>query len=305
MTSVKSAERDMDQLRSPADTGPWEDTSPALAVDAAGKSDRGRVRGSNEDQFLVAELAKLLRIEQSTLPEPGTQLGNVHGHLFLVADGMGGHAGGEIASRIAASTIEECLLNSLKWFLRPQGEEGREVVEHLQGAVVEADARVLRAAKGRPELKGMGSTLTLALAVGRSLFIAHVGDSRAYLLRDGKLYRLTKDHTLINDLTARGDLLPGQDVSPRLRHVITNAIGGSDAGVRVEVLRAGLEPGDRLLLCTDGLTDLLDDEAITSMLAAHPKSATACEQLVDEANERGGHDNITAVVAAFTAPLAA
>jgi protein phosphatase len=304
MTNVRNAERDMVQPNGSTDTAPWDDTSPPLAVSAAGKTDCGRVRGSNEDQFLVAELAKLLRVEQSTLPEPGMQTGQVHGHLLLVADGMGGHAGGEIASRIAATTIEECLLNSLKWFLRPRGDEGREVVEHLEGAVVEADARVLRAAKRQPELRGMGSTLTLALAVGRSLFVAHVGDSRAYLLRGGALHRLTKDHTLINELTARGQLLPGQDVSPRLKHVITNAIGGSDTGVRVEVTRAALEPADRLLLCTDGLTDLLDDDAIAAVLAAHPDSTQACEQLVDEANERGGHDNVTAVVAAFAEPPA-
>ena len=174
--------------------------------------------------------------------------------MFLVADGMGGHAGGEVASRIAAETVEEHLLNSLKWFLRPRGDEGREVVKYLQSAVFEAEARVLGAAKRQPELRGMGCTLTLALAAGRSLFVAHVGDSRAYLLQGGRLYQLTQDHTLVNELAVRGHL-GAQDPAPQLKHVITNAIGGSESGVRVEVTRAALGPGDRLLLCTDGLTD--------------------------------------------------
>jgi PPM family protein phosphatase len=305
MTSTKSVERDMIQFHGPADTGSWDDSSAAFAVTAAGKTDRGLVRDGNEDQFLIAELAKLLRVEQSTLPEAAFQTGAVHGHVFLVADGMGGHVGGEIASRIAAHTVEEFMLNSLKWFLQSRGDEGREVVERLHGAVVEADTRVLNAAKRQPELTGMGSTLTLALAVGRTLFIAHVGDSRAYLLRNEELQQLTEDHTLANELIARGALQPGEPLSPRLKHVITNAIGGSDTGVRVEVTRATLEPGDRLLLCTDGLTDLLDDDTIATVLTEHPTAAEACDRLVEMANDRGGHDNVTAVVATFSEPLEA
>lgn len=298
MTRVKNAERDMTNPIRPDDTA-WNDHSLGLTVRAAGRTDRGRVRTNNEDHFLIAELAKLLRVERSSAPEPSEQTGRIHGHLFLVADGMGGHAGGEVASRITAATIEECLLNSLSWFLRPRGPEGHEFVQHLQGAVHEADARVLQAARQRPELTGMGSTLTLALTVGRTLFVAHVGDSRAYLLRDGRLHRLTRDHTLLNELAERGELLPGQAGSQRLRHVITNAVGGSDSGVEVEASRVDLHPGDRLLLCTDGLTDLIGDEAIASVMEAHPDSQAACDALVSAANARGGTDNVTAVVAAF------
>ena len=305
MTLVKNTERFMTQSKRSEpdrseDTGTWEEIpGPGLTIKAAGRTDCGRVRANNEDQFLIAELAKTLHVEQSSMPEPDQQTGHLHGHLFLVADGMGGHAGGEVASRIAARTIEECLLNSLKWFLRSRGDESHEVIEHLQGAVHEADARVMSAAKQRPELRGMGSTLTLALNVDRTLFVAHVGDSRAYLYRDGLLHRLTKDHTLVNELRDRGELLPGQERSDRLRHVITNAIGGSEKGVRVDMTRADLEPGDRLLLCTDGLTDRLDDAAIAAVLAGQADPQTACDQLVASANERGGNDNITAVVASF------
>jgi serine/threonine protein phosphatase PrpC len=299
MTCVKNTERFMTHPTQPSDTIPWIDCSLDLDIDAAGRTDKGRVRTNNEDQFLIAELSKLLTVERSSMNEPNEQLAPGRGHLFLVADGIGGHAGGEVASRIAARTVEECLLNSLKWFLGSRGDEGQEVVEHLQGAVHQADARVFSAARRQPELAGMGSTLTLALSVGRTLFVAHAGDSRAYLLRDSRLHRLTHDHTLVNELLARGELLPGQERSDRMRHVITNAVGGSEIGVKVEGTQMSLKPRDRLLLCTDGLTDLLDDEAIASMLAAHPDSQAACDALVDAANERGGHDNVTAVVAAF------
>jgi protein phosphatase len=298
MPDLKNVEKPMD----PEQTQTWEaPLAPELAVEAAGRTDRGRVRSNNEDQFLVAELAKTLRVEQSSLPEPDEQAGRLRGHLFLVADGMGGHAGGEEASRIAARTVEENLLNSLKWFLRTRGDEGREVNDHLQAALQEADARVIGEASRRPELVGMGSTLTMAFALGRELFVAHVGDSRAYLCRDGRLYRLTHDHTLLNELSRLGRLVPGQERSERLRHIITNAIGGPTPGVRVEMVRAQIDPGDRLLLCTDGLTDLLGDDEIAAVLTEWPGPAEACDRLVEMANARGGHDNVTAVVAAFRA----
>jgi protein phosphatase len=298
MPDLKNVEKPMD----PEQTQTWEaPLAPELAVEAAGRTDRGRVRSNNEDQFLVAELAKTLRVEQSSLPEPDEQAGRLRGHLFLVADGMGGHAGGEEASRIAARTVEENLLNSLKWFLRTRGDEGREVNDHLQAALQEADARVIGEASRRPELVGMGSTLTMAFALGRELFVAHVGDSRAYLCRDGRLYRLTHDHTLLNELSRLGRLVPGQERSERLRHIITNAIGGPTPGVRVEMVRAQIDPGDRLLLCTDGLTDLLGDDEIAAVLTEWPGPAEACDRLVETANARGGHDNVTAVVAAFRA----
>jgi protein phosphatase len=277
-----------------------------LAVEAAGRTDPGRIRPDNEDQFLIAELTERLRVEQSTLSDRSDLIGAARCHLFLVADGMGGHAAGEVASKTVARAVEEVLVNSAAWFLTPQGAQERQVVTQLQRAVREAEARVLQMAKKQPELRGMGTTLTMALAIGRALFVAHVGDSRAYLLRAGRLLRLTNDHTLVNELAARGALVPGHEVAARFRHVITNAIGGSArVGVRVEAARAVLEPDDRLLLCTDGLTDLLADEAIASVMSAHPGSQAACHQLVAAANDRGGHDNITVVVASFTEPLAA
>jgi PPM family protein phosphatase len=255
MTYAKSIERDVGELDGPKSAVTRDIAAFPLAVAAAGKSDCGLVRANNEDQFRVVDLANFLRIDRDTWSQVRTTTPVLEGHLLLVADGMGGHAGGEVASRLTVRTVEECLRDSLGWLFRSRIVHVEEAIAQLRRAVLEADARVMRAAQRQPELAGLGSTLTLALVVGRSVFIAHVGDSRAYLLRQGVLRQLTRDHTLINHLAASGKLLPGQDVAPWLRHVITNSVGGSDAGVRVESARATLEPGDRLLLCTDGLTD--------------------------------------------------
>src|SRR5947209_7746087 len=177
-------------------------------IDAFGMTDPGRVRPTNEDQFVVAELSKALRVRQSSLPQPADRLRDTRGHLFIVADGMGGHAGGEQASRLVADSIEDFVLRALKWFTPPGGEEGNELLQELQAAVHRADARIAAEAAAHPELQGMGSTLTLAYYLDGELFVAHAGDSRAYLLRDGRLHRLTHDHTLTAELVRRGAIRP-------------------------------------------------------------------------------------------------
>ncbi len=303
MSQLKNLDKDVNLPQRNAhnlhDTVDYDLSGPELTVEAFGATDRGQLRESNEDQFVIAELAKLMRVEQTSLPEPAEQAAHTRGHLFLVADGMGGYAGGEEASRIAVRTVEECLLDSLKWFLRTRGEEGDEVIERLQAALGEADARIISEATRRPHLHGMGTTLTLAFFLGRELFVVHAGDSRAYLCRNARLYRLTRDHTLLAEMTRAGKLLPGQEHSERLRHTVTNVVGGPRAGVKADVVRAPVDAGDRLLLCTDGLTDTMSDEEIARVLTEWPGPEEACRRLIDQANARGGPDNITTVVVAF------
>jgi protein phosphatase len=162
-----------------------------------------------------------------------------------------------------------------------------------------ADARVLREARHHPELRGMGTTLTLAYCHEGELFIAHVGDSRAYLLRGGRLYRLTRDHTLAAEMVRRG-VIPAEEAAHHgFRHVITNVVGGSDPGVQVEVYKMSLNVGDRLLLCSDGLTDMVSDADLLPLLQQGDDPAAICERLIARANEAGGKDNVTAVVALF------
>jgi PPM family protein phosphatase len=165
----------------------------------------------------------------------------------------------------------------------------------------QANARVLAEAAEQPELYGMGTTLTLAYSLNDVLFLAHAGDSRCYLCRQGTLYRLTEDHTLVEELVRHGALTAEAAVKHRSRHVITNAIGGTSSDLKVEVHMLDLEDGDRLLLCSDGLTDMLSDEEINRALNIADDPEQACRTLVTRANEAGGKDNITAVVAHFRA----
>ena len=274
--------------------------APTWTVHAFGVTDAGYVRDRNEDHFLIAELTKTLHAQQTSLRQPEVMEAHQHGHLFVVADGMGGHAGGEVASRLATETIEEFMLDALKWFMDLRADdENDEVIAKLQAALKEADAEIIRAAEKRPKLQGMGTTLTLAFFLRGELFVAHAGDSRASLFRHGHLARLTRDHTLAAELVRRGELAPEKVATHKLRHVVTNIVGGPTPGVVAEVAHATVEPGDRLLLCTDGLSDMVPDAEIAELMRAHPDPEDSCHALMAEALDRGGNDNVTVVVAAF------
>jgi protein phosphatase len=262
-----------------------------------GLTDQGRVRTSNQDQFLIAELAKSMLVVQSSLSMPSTQYGDERGHLLVVADGMGGHAGGEQASALAVGSIEDFALNTLKWFLHVEGGEGQTVLADLQAAMRGADARVFQEAAYHPELRGMGTTVTMAYILGATLFVIHVGDTRCYLLRAGQLHRLTRDHTVAQDLVESGAMAPEVAAKSQFSHIVTNAVGGSSQGLQAEVHKLELAPGDQLLLCSDGMTDMVPDERIAAALREEPDPAAACSRLVMEANDAGGRDNITVVIA--------
>ena len=160
-------------------------TPRVLDVKAFGVTDKGRVRAANEDQFLIAELTKAMRISHTSLPEPHVRFGEERAHLFLVADGMGGHLAGETASALAVVAIEHFTLNTLKWFFALNGPEARGVLAQFQKALREADTRIVEKAAESPELTGMGTTLTVAYFLGEDLCIVHVGDSRVYVLSGG------------------------------------------------------------------------------------------------------------------------
>src|SRR5215212_6666861 len=150
-----------------------------VTVKAFGITDKGRVRPTNEDQFLIAELTKSMRVWQTSLPEPKLQVGEDRAHLFLVADGMGGHQAGERASTIAVAAIEQFTLNTFRWFFAPDSPGAQKVLAQFQSALSEADAKILEEAADNPALQGMGTTLTMAFQLGAQLCIVHVGDSRA------------------------------------------------------------------------------------------------------------------------------
>ncbi len=274
-------------------------TPHGLTPKAFGITDKGRVRPSNEDQFLVAELSKAMRIRQTSLVEPKLHVGEEIGHLYLVADGMGGHRAGERASALTVTAIEHFMLNSFKWFFAPDETGARKVLTDFQAAISHADAQVMAEAAEHPELSGMGTTLTLAFHLGSQVCLVHVGDSRGYLYRDRELHQVTEDHTLVADLLRRGVIQPEQAATHQYRKVITNVVGGPQAGVKVEAHAFEVKAGDQLLLCSDGLTEMLTNESIAEVLGAAPDPEAAATALVAHANDAGGRDNITVLIVRF------
>jgi serine/threonine protein phosphatase PrpC len=273
----------------------------SLAVNSFGLSDPGKVRKSNEDHFLIASMVKSLQVELTSLPQERIQHSSKQGRIFIVADGMGGHAAGEEASALAIDSVESFVLDTFKWFMPSKHQDQDQVLDDFQAAVEQVNARVLSEAAQRPELHGMGTTLTVAYNLRDELFIAHVGDSRCYLSRKGELHRLTRDHTLVDELVRAGAIAPEDAPRHRLRHVITNTVGGNCAEIQVEVHKARLEAGDRLLLCSDGLTEMVSEDLIGEILESENNPEAACQLLVNRANEAGGKDNITVVIAHFDA----
>lgn len=272
-----------------------EEAGPAvLKMTSYGLTDPGKVRPANEDQFAVAEVRRVMRVRQSSIPQPEALLGDQLGHLLVVADGIGGNRAGDYASALAVVGIENLLLNTIGWLCRLQGDG---VLSELNEALRTTDRWVEEVAGRQPELRGMGTTLTMAYLTANTMYVAHAGDSRCYLWRRGRLERLTRDHTVVEGLVSSGVLTPEQAQRHNLRNVVTNAVGGGTAGVTPDVHKHELAAGDVVLLCTDGLTGMVSDEEVAAMLGQHRVPEQACRALVDEANQRGGVDNITVVVA--------
>jgi PPM family protein phosphatase len=270
---------------------------PPFTVKSFGLSDRGQVRGTNEDCFVIAELARTLQVHHSNPPQSQAVVSFHRGHVFLVADGVGGNKAGEVASGLSVQSIETFLLNTLKRFSNLQASEEQGVLRELQNALVQADARIYEEGTRHPEWQGMATTLTMAFAVNWRLFVAHAGDSRCYLYSGNKLQRLTQDHTLTAEMVSRGVMTAQEQANHPWRHFVTNILGGKERGVRAELHSLDLHDGDVLLLCSDGLTEMVPEDRIAEILGAENVPQRACECLVGEANKRGGKDNITAVVA--------
>ena len=185
------------------------------------------------------------------------------------------------------------MLNTLRWFLQLKGEGS---LLEFQEALRSADARIFEAARQAPELKGMGTTLTMAYVIDGTLYLVHAGDSRCYLLRQGELHQLTRDHTLVAQMVQSGAISESDVKTSPFRNVITNAVGGNDPGVKAEVNKLTLEADDVLMLCSDGLSGMVADADIEQVLSGVRDPGTACAQLVARANEAGGTDNVTVIV---------
>lgn len=247
-----------------------------MSIAARGQTDVGQKRDHNEDSFLVDE-----------------DLG-----LFIVADGMGGHAGGGTASRIAVQTIQRRMRVAREadseLITKPTSLEESPVRELLREAVELACQSIYRAAQGDPTLSGMGTTVTAAMVVGRNAFVAHVGDSRCYLARKGRIYQVSEDHSLVNEQLKAGAITADEARHSRFKNIITRSVG-FELDVTVDMIGLESEPGDRLVICCDGLSNLVDDQEILDVISSAPLEA-APQKLIDLANGRGGDDNITVIV---------
>jgi protein phosphatase len=296
-----TAEFEMPPLESPGQIAP--PLAVRVEVDFGALSHPGKVRTNNEDHFLILRLGRVLDALLSNLPQAETPTRfEEYGYVLAVADGMGGQAGGEIASRVALRSNIEFLLGEVKWNLRVGEHEARDIIRNMNQFVRSVDITLTEQARFDKSLSGMGTTLTAAYTVGPELFGVHVGDSRLYLYRGGTLTQLTRDHTVAQSLADAGEIAPEQVATHRQRHVLTSAIGGNAGQVQTDVLRAQLQDDDRLLLCTDGLSDRVSDARMAQVLRDIPDSQPACDKLLEAALDEGGRDNITVIVAHYKIP---
>jgi serine/threonine protein phosphatase PrpC len=299
------------------------DTAEYLAIAAGHKAERppefsslvraelgamthiGRLRENNEDHFLTARFGRSLVTFETNLPE-GLVPDRFEetGYALVVADGVGGAVAGEVASSLAISVGVNLALNSPKWNLIATPDEIKENMEKWRHRFRQIDYVLTERAEADPALHGMGTTLTVACSVGADLVLYYIGDSRAYLFRQGKLHRLTRDHTMAQELADAGDIAPEEVATHRLRHVLTRALGQSGGDVEAELQHLRLANGDRLLLCTDGLTDMVSDAQIAEVLHGLDRAHDAARALIDLALEAGGRDNVTVVLARYTIPEA-
>jgi protein phosphatase len=272
--------------------------SAAVAVRVGAKSHPGSVRKNNEDCYLVSRFGRSLETQFTNLPEdyappPHHEIG----YGMLVADGMGGPAAGEVASRSAIQGLVQMVLDTPDWILCAQGLYLEAVMARMAERFREIDRMLFERSRETPAHLGMGTTLTLACNLGLDLLVCHVGDSRAYLYRDGRLQQLTRDMTLIQDLIETGVVDPEERRFHRMRHVLTQCLGAGIA--QPDVCYRRLHDKDRLLLCTDGLTEMLHDTQIADVLRHVADVEEACLTLVDYALAAGGRDNVTAALADF------
>ncbi len=262
-----------------------EPNQPQLSINVSGRTDVGRKRTSNEDSFVI-------------LPDHG---------LFVVADGMGGHAAGEVASRLAVESIERhisggpvgedsTLPASMQGPLSPREAKLAVPARKVLNAIRLANQEIVRSVRKDQSMRGMGTTVVLAYIRGNRAYIGSVGDSRAYLTRNSEIMQLTCDHTFVNEQVMAGTLTSSEARRHPARNILTRAVGSQEA-VEPDLVEQELEEGDCLLLCSDGLTTMLEDDDILKTLEAHPDDLEGgCRALIEQANERGGDDNVTVVL---------
>ncbi len=271
-------------------------TDRRVRVEVFGRTDVGKTRDHNEDAFLVADLTTR---NASLQPEVREHDVGRRGSLFMVADGMGGAAAGELASEMATTTVFDHMAN--QWGNDQEVTEQR-FAYRLKEAVELANQRIHDYASQHVEVRGMGTTTTAAGVFQGALYLTQIGDSRAYLIRQGRIAQITKDQSLMQRLVDAGELTEEEAAVSDRRNIILQALG-PDPHVKVDLTRQELRRGDTLVICCDGLSGVVKKEEIGSTVTGAADLVAACKQLIDLANDRGGPDNITCIVARFGGEL--
>lgn len=272
----------------------------AVKVDFGAVTHAGKVREKNEDHYLIVRLSRSLELLMTNVPanqSPGKL--SEYGYGMVVADGMGGAAAGEVASRMAANLLIKLVMDAAS--IRHIDEaEAEALKDRMEGYYNAIHSELVNQGTINPAIEGMGTTLTITYSFGTDLFIAHAGDSRAYMFREGNLRQLTHDHTVAQKLADQGEIPQEAVAEHRMRHILTNVLGGHDGPIITELQQLELMEGDCLMLCSDGLTDMVKDADILNVLRDIESSQEACDKLLNLALDAGGKDNITITMARYT-----
>lgn len=263
-----------------------------IVVHVFGRTDVGRTREHNEDAFVVVDLST----DNATLqPEVRTHRLGPKGTLFMVADGMGGAAAGEIASAMAVDIVVSQLRAT--WMSNP-ATDAESFVRAIKVATKSANDQINSYAAAHPEYRGMGTTATIAGLLADTLYLAQVGDSRAYLVRGGVARQITKDQSLMQKLIEAGELTEEEAEHSERRNIILQALGPEPV-IKIDLTHQLVRRGDTLVLCSDGLSGQVTRDEIAHVVNTEPDLTSACRELIDRANANGGPDNITVIIARF------
>jgi serine/threonine protein phosphatase PrpC len=275
------------------------DAAAKVQVEFGGLTHQGLRRSNNEDHYSIVRRFRGREVVLTNLPE--AQVGSLdEAYAFAVADGVGGAAFGELASMLALRTGWELTGKAFKWNFNPSQAELEEMEEAANVYMQLIHRRIQKEAESKGRYDGMGTTLTCALTMGLNAFIVHVGDSRAYLYRDERLYCLTKDQTLAESMVAAGIISSVDEAAKQFRNTLVSCLGANMNSIDVATKHVKLRHQDRLMLCTDGLTDMVSESNIASILASAETPQHQCQELINAALSGGGRDNVTVIVGAYS-----
>jgi PPM family protein phosphatase len=270
---------------------------PCIRVEFAAATNPGLVRRNNEDHYAIVRRYRSREVLLTNMPPDAYPPREDEVFALAVADGVGGAACGEIASELALRAAWELTGDAFKWGFSLNEAEAASMIEGINVFMQLIHRRIKRV--GDKSHEGMGTTLTGALSAGLNALIAHVGDSRAYLYREGAMRRLTNDQTLAELMVSLKMIRTIDDAAKQFRHTLVSCLGGNYENVKVETTHVKLQDADQLLLCTDGLTDMVDESQIAEILGRTQTPQSACDELIAAALNGGGRDNVTVVLARY------